>query len=172
MYKKITLVLYTTFLLANISIAQSFELGLFMGASNYMGDLQASHIERAETKLAFGIYGKYNITEYLSARMGFTRGQISGNDRYSEERTGRLMRNLQFQSKITEINIMAECHFVSFFMYDPPEVSPYVFTGLAGFHFNPQLEQRTLNGSLFSPPLLHPTCFSLGYLINHTSLNT
>ncbi len=138
MYKKITLVLCATFLLANLSFSQTFEVGLFMGASNYMGDLQSKHVERAESKMAFGIYGKYNFTDYLSARVGFTKGQISGNDRYSENETGRKMRNLHFQSKISEINILAECHFLAFLLDERPWVSPYVFGGIAGFHFNPQ----------------------------------
>lgn len=110
-----------------------------MGASNYMGDLPGEHIEQNKNSLSMGVFLKYNFTDYLSARVGYMQGRISGDDRFSEKESGRKQRNLHFESKIREINIMAECHFLSFaFDRERPMVSPYVFGGIAGFHFNPK----------------------------------
>ena len=139
MYKKITLVCAFTFMLFTLTQAQNFEAGIFMGASNYMGDLPGGHVDSDKSSLAIGLFLKYNFTGYLSARLGYTQGRISGDDQFSELSTGRRQRNLHFESKIKEINILAECHFLAFaFDGDRPFLSPYVFAGIAGFHFNPK----------------------------------
>lgn len=138
MYKKITLVHFFAFMLATLTYAQSFEVGVFMGASNYMGDLPGKHVDYDKSSLAVGFFLKYNVTEYLSARVGYMQGRISGDDQFSEAKSGRKSRNLHFESKIKEINILAECHFLAFaFDGERPLFSPYVFGGIAGFHHNP-----------------------------------
>ena len=98
-----------------------------------MGDLQSSHFEKEEFNLAMGAVGKYRINEFLNARASFTKATISGEDR------GRnIHRNLHFRSEIKEFNLLAEFHFLSFINGDRPMISPYVFGGVAAFHFNPQ----------------------------------
>lgn len=138
MLKRITLICSFAIFLITSSFSQTFEVGVFMGASNYMGDLQPAHITADENNLSMGIYGRYNFTPYLSAKVGFLRGQISGDDRHSDFESGRQQRNLHFESKITELNIIAECHFLGFLFDDRPIMSPYIYGGVAGFHFKPK----------------------------------
>ncbi len=145
MYKRITLFCFFITLGA-ITQAQNFEAGIFMGASNYMGDLPGEHVDYDKSSLSVGFFLKYNVTEYLSARVGYTQGRISGDDQFSTDESGRKQRNLHFESKIKEINILAECHFLAFvFDGERPLISPYVFGGIAGFHFNPK---ANINGEL------------------------
>ena len=79
------------------------------------------------------------------------KGKIGGDDRFSGEKSGRRQRNLHFESKIMELNIMAECHFLSFLLDERPILSPFVFGGIAGFHFNPKANYE--NESIELQPL-------------------
>jgi len=138
MLKRITLICSFAICSITSSFSQTFEVGFFMGASNYMGDLQPEHITADEFRLSMGINGRYNFTPYLSAKVGFLKGQISGDDRHSTVESGRKERNLHFESKIMELNILAECHFLGFLFDERPIISPYIYAGVAGFHFNPK----------------------------------
>ena len=113
--------------------AQNLDVGFFSGLSGYGGDLQTSYLEREEFNIAIGAIVKYRINEFVDARISYTQGNISGQDR------GRLAsRNLHFKSKVQEVNLLAEFHFLSFLNGDRPMFSPYAFGGIAGFHHNPK----------------------------------
>ena len=66
-------------------------------------------------------------------RLGMNFGKLSGDDRLSKDSVLR-MRNLNFQSQILDLNLMLEYYFLDLSRY---RVSPYVFAGVAYFHFNP-----------------------------------
>lgn len=121
--------------------AQYLEGGLFLGASNYAGDLVDagfSSTEINETHLAGGVLLRYNINDWVAVRAGFTYGQISGTDANSEE-SFRLERNLSFRSDIFEFSVIPEFNILGFNPYDR-FYSPYVFVGLGIYQFNPEAE--------------------------------
>lgn len=120
--------------------AQYLEGGLFLGASNYAGDLVDAPlgIEMSESNLAGGLLLRYNINDWVGVRGSFTYGAISGTDANSDE-TQRLERNLSFRSDIYEFAIIPEFNILGFNPYDR-YYSPYVFVGLGIFQFNPEAE--------------------------------
>lgn len=111
------------------------------------------------THITGGAFIGFNYKNAISLRLEAAFGKVSAYDsilkKVGHTTNGRYERNLEFQSKITEVSALLELHpFEMFGNYDsdryPPEVSPYIVGGIGYFHFNPQ---ATLNGGLVD---LHP----------------
>jgi len=120
--------------------AQFLEGGIFVGGSNYAGDLVESNVqyELDKTHLAGGLLVRYNINDWVGVRGSFTYGQISGSDADATAEY-RLRRNLSFRSNIYEFAVIPEFNILGFNPYDR-YYSPYVFVGLGIFNFNPEAE--------------------------------
>ena len=84
--------------------AQNVELGLFLGTSHYLGDLQSKLFGGTENHIAYGLFGRYHVKEYLSVRANVYRGKISGNDALQSNNK---LRNFSFRSDITELGLVA-----------------------------------------------------------------
>jgi len=112
---------------------ESYHLVFFGGMSNYQGDLQAHPYTFQEAHAAFGFGATYEITDQLSARANFSFGTVSGTDKGSTNKNI-LDRNLDFSSPITEGQLGLEYDFISLYEH---HFTPYLFTGLAVYHFNP-----------------------------------
>lgn len=108
-----------------------FRLGIFGGLSNYQGDLTDKPYK--SSKGAFGITGTFPISERFGIRTGITFAKIAGSDSLSDKPELRA-RNLSFQSHITEFSVLGE---YTIFNLDQIRWSPYIFAGLAVFHFDP-----------------------------------
>jgi hypothetical protein len=122
------------FFLVSIITLPSFSqvrLGIFGGLSNYQGDLTDKLYK--SSKAAFGITASFPIAQRFSIRTGLTLGKIAGADSLSDK-PELIARNLSFQSKITEFSVLAQ---YDIFNIDDTRWTPYVFGGLALFHFNP-----------------------------------
>ncbi len=137
------------FVLAGFSaFSQSIHVGLFGGLSAYEGDLTDKIFPKKVTNGAIGVTVNYEFTPQIMFRGGFTYTIVGGADRFSKDDTLRA-RNLAFETKITEFSLLAEYYF---FNLNEQKFSPYLFGGLAVFHFNPY----AFNGStqkIFLKPL-------------------
>jgi hypothetical protein len=120
-------------LVPSIAIGQQrFHITAFGGFSNYSGDLQTKTVTLDQSRGAFGLGVKYDLTNHFSARAGFNFGSVEGNDVNNE---GLLKaRNLNFQSRILEGNLMLEYTLLDL---SEKRFSPYAFAGVAIYHFNP-----------------------------------
>lgn len=117
------------------SHAQDWEAGVFAGISNYQGDL-APYVVAKESHPAFGIFGKKNFSPFFSFALSLNYGRISGSD---ENFDYLKIRNLHFRSDIFEISNQIEFNFFPFTVgFDRKEFTPYVFTGISVFRFNPK----------------------------------
>ena len=130
--KKITFTITLSFFFSS-AFAQDAHLGIFAGASNYSGDLQSSRYTFKEAHPAFGILLEKEINFHFSVRGALTFARVSGDDKYQKDSSLRL-RNLSFRSNITEFQVVGEYN-----LWDITQrrFTPYVFAGLALFHFNP-----------------------------------
>jgi hypothetical protein len=81
-------------------------------------------------------------------RLGATFGKISGADSLASD-TSRILRNLSFQSQILDISLMAE---YDFFNIKETGFTPYIFAGIAVYHFDPYAED-TAGQRVYLPPL-------------------
>lgn len=119
--------------------AQFFELGAFFGTSNYQGDLVPEIQVPNEYYPTLGLFGRYNFTSRISLKAQFYKGTIAGGDEYSDTESGRLDRNLSFESNIYEFGLQGEISLFKYNVFDKKRnITPYAFAGIAGFRFNPR----------------------------------
>lgn len=134
------------FLITNVNAQEDLELGVFVGVTNYMGDLSPTHVTSLEYHLATGIFGRYNIDDAISVKAHFYKGEISGADTNSGADSDRRGRNLSFVSKVLEFGVQGEYDLLSLIMAEDRLGSIYVFGGISGFYFNPK---ASLNGEWY-----------------------
>lgn len=98
---------------------------------NYQGDLQAPRItlNQAHPLAGVGIY--YEVTDKLYLRAGLLAGKVSADDKLSPLNKDR---NLNFTSQIVEFHAGAEYDIFNAYEY---KLTPYIFAGVAAYHFNP-----------------------------------
>jgi hypothetical protein len=115
------------------------EIGIFLGASYYTGDLNpGGHFNRFTRPAAGGLY-RMNFNQRFAAKAIASIGSIEADDAYSNNDQIR-NRNLSFRSKIYEFAVEEEFNFLPFAIGNKKTFisTPYVFGGLAVFHFNPE----------------------------------
>lgn len=128
---KNTVSLFLFFLAVNVVNAQkSLNVDFFLGTSNYTGDLQEKRYTFSQAHLAGGLGLSYEITKQFSIRTAFKIGKISANDQFGRNKK----RNLNFSSMLTEGALDAQ-YFLSPLGLHP--LTPYIFLGLAVYHFDP-----------------------------------
>jgi len=116
------------------SNAQNWHIGIFGGTSSYNGDLVDKYLPaHNQTKGAFGIDLTYELNDHVNIRSGFTYGRVAGYDRYNKSEDLK-QRNLSFETNISEFSVVGEYNFSS--LYER-KFTPYVYGGIALFHFNP-----------------------------------
>lgn len=134
--RRLFTLLAATFVLMS-SQAQNVEVGLFVGVSNYFGDLQSKVVGSAENHIAYGVFGRYHVKEYFSVRASVYRGVLSGSDERQPESSTHRRRNLNFRTDIMELGFQAEFNPLPLLFEESSIFSPYVFTGVSGFHYKP-----------------------------------
>jgi hypothetical protein len=122
--------------LISISSFAQLELGIFGGLANYNGDLSDKPYQNS--KAALGLTIGYPLSNRVTLRAGYTYAKLAGADSLTSQEDLRL-RNLSFQTAISEFSLIGE--FNTFDM-ESKSWSPYVFGGLAVFHFNPYTYDR------------------------------
>lgn len=110
--------------------AQDFHLDFFAGIANYQGDLQDHIFPFNQAHFAGGAGFSYDLSKHFSIRTGLILGRVSANDKYGKN----FRRNLNFTSNITEGNLELQYYITPLV---ENSLSPYVFAGIAVFHFDP-----------------------------------
>jgi hypothetical protein len=119
--------------------SQSDDLGVFLGASYYTGDLNPYGHFNQNTNPAIGLVYRHNTREQrISYRLHAMYGKIEGYDHQSTN-DFRKNRDLNFSSEIFEAAFLWE---INFFKYELGNLnrnyfSPYLFMGIAYYHFDP-----------------------------------
>ncbi|MEN2415587.1 type IX secretion system protein PorG [Flavobacterium mesophilum] len=115
--------------------AQINELGVFLGGSNFIGDVGSTTYINPD-KLAFGVLYKWNKSPRHAYRFSYTQSTVSGNDVDSDE-TGRNRRGYSFRNNIKELSAGLEFNFFDFNLHDyHTKVTPYIYTGLSYFFYD------------------------------------
>ena len=130
------------------SSAQRLHLNLFGGFTNYQGDLQKKPLTFEQANGGFGAGLKYDLTPHFALRSGIMYGKTSADDKRNSN-TALQQRNLNFESRIFEGNLMLE---YTLFDLEVKRFSPYAFAGVAVYHFDPY-SYDTLGSKVFLRPL-------------------
>ncbi|MFT3793479.1 DUF6089 family protein [Flavobacterium sp.] len=113
-----------------LATAQIHEIGLFLGASNFIGDV-GSTTYIAPNEPAVGILYKWNKSPRHSWRVSFTHAELSAKDADSDM-PSRKQRDLAFKSYVNEFSVGLEFDFFEFDLHDSkPQFTPYVYSGVS-----------------------------------------
>jgi len=129
-----------TFILAYQGLQAQLEAGISVGLSSYQGDLAPNSISGSFSQLHFsgGVFGRYNINNFLAAKLAINYGKLSGNDESAASESQQL-RNFSFRSNVFEAALTGEINILGYQPYNYERTfSPYIFAGIGYFHFKPE----------------------------------
>lgn len=128
-----------------------FEVGLTFGGSNYVGDINSSFNSNEDNaqwnqfESSFDFYNvnfmwgavvRYNFNPRWVLNTSFSISKLEGQDSYFGN-----PRNLSFYTDIKEFSSVIEFNFLDYQTGSRKHrIAPYIFVGLAGFHFNPKTD--------------------------------
>jgi len=126
------------FLKGKPTLAQYNELGFQIGMSRYKGELSQHSIDFKFLHLAGGVFYRHNWNRHWSWIAELNLGKISGDDSRSTSAFEQ-NRNLNFTSSIIDFTPGIEFNFLPYETGNPAyPFTPYIFTGLSIFKFNPK----------------------------------
>jgi hypothetical protein len=115
--------------------SQIHEIGVFLGGSNYIGDVGATTYI-APNEPSFGVLYKWNKSPRHSYRFSYTQSRITGNDSDSKE-PSRSNRGYKFANNVKELSAGLEFNFFDFNLHEErPKFTPYVYSGLSYFFYD------------------------------------
>ena len=149
MYKKVYFI--ACFFLMRFVAAQFHEIGIFLGGSNYIGDI-GSHRYIDPNEFAYGVLYKWNVTDRYSLRSGVTFSNLNENE-FRNTDINRFRRSYKVTNPIQEITAGVEINFKEFNLHDPEfSFTPYIFYGLGYFrHDQPYL----ISNGPINPPSIN-----------------
>jgi len=125
-------IILTLVIIPGLVHAQRWHVNLTGGMSNYSGDLQDKTYTFDQSYFAFGAGAQYDVTRNFSVIGGFNVMKLSASDQFNKPDLQ--PRNLSFQTSLLELNLLAE---YTFFDITRTKFSPFVFGGIAWFHYDP-----------------------------------
>jgi len=140
---KIVAIFLLCFLVAGSTVkAQQFkpntEIGVLLGASYYLGDLNTTHFNQSSA--AAGLVIRKNIDKRFAYKAELMYLNLRSDERDSKD-TISTTRGLHFKSPVYELSGQIEFNFLP---YDPGNPlytwTPFVYAGASLFNFNPQGE--------------------------------
>lgn len=120
--------------LASAGWGQTYEVGLFAGGTNNIGDIgKMTYI--SPSGLALGGLFKWNKSKRYAWRGQLTYGEFTADDALSDI-ASRQRRDLRIQNSILEASAGLEVNFVEYNLHRlGPAFTPYLYTGLTYFRY-------------------------------------
>ena len=139
---KISLLLVIALLFSFVIKAQQFkpntEIGLLLGASYYLGDLNTTHFNQPLP--AAGLVIRRNIDKRFVYKAEIMYLNLKSDERKSED-TIAYNRGLHFRSPVYELSGQLEFNFLPYQPGNPLYTwTPFIYTGISIFNYNPQAE--------------------------------
>lgn len=137
------LILISLFVIKN-SDAQIYEVGVFAGGSNFIGDVGATNYI-SPNQPAFGIIAKWNRSARHSFRASVIFSELKGVDGKSDD-PRRIERDYSFNSSILELSLGMEFTFLDFDLHTSGmKGTPYLYSGITltnhdDYYFTPSGE--------------------------------
>ncbi len=118
----------------NISFGQIYEIGFFIGGSNYVGDVGSTNYIKPN-KVAGALIYKYNYNPRMAFRATYSYLPIAGDDADASN-PFRKQRGISFTNTIQEVALGLE---YNFFKYNISEhntsFTPYILVEIAAFSY-------------------------------------
>ena len=114
--------------------AQVYEIGVFLGGSNYVGDIGRTNYVYPN-KLAGAVFFKYNYNPRIAFRGTYSYLPIQGNDLEADTDL-RINRGLNFKNTINELALGLEYNFYEYNIAEQGKTwTPYILVELAAFRY-------------------------------------
>ncbi|MEX0811921.1 MAG: DUF6089 family protein [Chitinophagales bacterium] len=154
--KRIFTFLFVGLLFTTSSYGQISEVGVGIGATNFLGDLGKKSsgmnlyfgdIDGSIFRPGASVFYRTSLHNYVAVKVALSYGQFAGDDRLARSQEMmdddwfRSYRNLSFKSHIVELGVSSEVHIMR---YRPgslkDRMTPYVVGGINALYFNPKAE--------------------------------
>ena len=115
--------------------AQTYEIGLFLGGANFIGDVGRTNYIYP-SRFAVGGIAKWNKSKRYAWRGTLYYGQFNIDDNESDL-SNRQQRGYRMRNSVKEASIGLEFNFVEYNLHKlGPAFTPYLYTGLTYFRYN------------------------------------
>ena len=131
---RVLIVVLFAFLSGNL-YAQTYEIGLFAGGANFIGDVGRTNYIYPSSWAVGGI-AKWNKSKRYAWRGTLFYGQFAIDDN-SSDLSSRQQRGYSFKNSVKEASLGLEFNFVEYNLHKlGPAFTPYLYTGLTYFRYN------------------------------------
>jgi len=114
--------------------SQIYEIGVFLGGSNFIGDVGATNYI-APNQTTFGGLFKWNQSTRHSFRASLIFSNIEGQDSKSDD-PRRIERGYEFNRGLLELSAGMEFNFLDFDLHDGArKATPYLYSGISAARF-------------------------------------
>ncbi len=115
--------------------AQTYEIGLFAGGANNIGDVGKTNYI-SPSGIAFGGVAKWNISKRYAWRGSAIYGRFTADDSKSNL-SSRQQRGYELKNSVKELSAGLEFNFVEYNLHQlGPAFTPYLYTGITYFRYN------------------------------------
>lgn len=156
--RSIILIIFSVCFIPNIH-AQIYEVGAFLGGSNFIGDVGSTNYI-APNKPAAGLLIKWNRSPRHSFRASAIFARLEGHDKDSND-PRRALRGYEFKNNIMEFSAGMEFTFLDFDLYSmDPQMTPYLYTGISTarhksfFYDNGTQSSQNINSWAYGIPMV------------------
>lgn len=125
---------------------KAVTVSLFAGAMNYQGDLNPSSFTFSHTQFSAGVIVRKPMGRWFAIRAGAIMGKVMAADRWNRDYLK--PRNLSFTSSIQEAYAALEFTLLDI---ETNRFTPYVYGGVALYHFNPWTRDNHGNKTYLKP---------------------
>ncbi|CAM1348318.1 DUF6089 family protein [Tenacibaculum insulae] len=131
-------------LTATITQAQTHEVGVFVGGTNYSGDIGKTNY-LYPNEVGGGLVYKYNLNPRIALRGTYTYIPVSGDDKDAENKF-RQNRGNNFSNNIHEFAVGVEFNFFDYNISDyKTTFTPYILAEIAAFNYSSPVELTSAN---------------------------
>lgn len=127
-------ILLLGFFISFCGLSQTYEVGVSLGATNFVGDVGNTTFIRP-TDVGFGVIAKWNRSKRHAFRFSALYLPISGDDSESDD-VRKQQRNFEFENSIKEFSLGLEYTFWEWDLHSGEKQStPYLYTGITAINY-------------------------------------
>ncbi len=154
------------------STGQINEIGIFVGGSNYIGDLGPEYYINPNNFMVGAIY-KWNMNPRIAIRGTFTFAQLSSDDANATNQA-RQARGIRFTNSLKELALGLEFNYFEYNLDDyRKRHTPYILIEVAAFNYNVVTKENAPKQYEYEAKTSFAIPFGIGYktkLINDLAI--